>query len=311
MGHSVSFWEMDDLLGKSHLKYELSTGGASCRIEHFATGEQSNMLDLLGFQSVWLRRPGKVKVQPLPEQWMESLAEWECSRALDSIFRAMPALWVNPPAKEREALLKLQQLDIARRCGLKVPDTLVTNDPEAAEKFYSKHKGQVVYKLIDEASFRFFPTYEVVTGMPTLPVREADLEHFSQVELSLHLFQNRVDKVADIRVTAVSDKLFPVEILSQEGRGKLDFRLDYSVPMNVHKLPDEVSERCLSVLRALGLTFGAFDLCLDRSGEYVFLEVNPSGQWMWMERKLGLPISLHLARLLAGVEKPLEVLRHP
>lgn len=308
MGIGVSFWEMADLLGRTRLKHTITASDPSCElVVDENDGESShNRIDLMSIQSIWLRRPGNVKVASLPEKWMESLVEWECTRALSGIFRAVPCLWVNPPQCEHDALLKLKQLDVARKCGLTVPETLVTNDPNAVSAFHDKHKGQIIYKLIDEGSYRFFPPYEIVTGMPTLPFRPSDLSHIDQISLSLHLFQERIDKVSDIRVTVVGTRIFAAEILSQEGKGKIDFRLDYSVPMRAHELPEEIAQGCLNVLRQLGLTFGAFDFCLDRDGQYVFLEVNPSGQWLWMEKGLNLPISLHLARLLAGLESPLE-----
>jgi hypothetical protein len=308
LGVSVNFWELDELPSKVFLHYLLENSSTQCLLYQASLEKAVSRapLDLMSFDSIWLRRPGKVRVASFPEQWMESLAERECSRALNAMFRSMPGLWVNPPEHQIEALLKLRQLDIARSCGLSIPETLVTNDPELVRNFFEKHDGKVIYKLIDEGSYKYFPTYEIVMGMPTLPLRTDDLAHLEQVRLSLHLFQQRIDKTSDIRVTVVADKLFAVEILSQLGRGKVDFRLDYSVPMRHHQLPDQISESCLEVLRRLGLTYGAFDLCLSKEGQYFFLEVNPAGQWLWMERELELPISLHLARLLAGLDCPLK-----
>lgn len=300
----VQFWELEQLLSTTDLQYSLSSDEACCHLDILSNGVKTK-LDLMKFASVWLRRPGKLSPPACPEKWMESLIDWESRRALDAIFRAIPGLWVNPPASEREALLKLRQLDLARTCGLRIPDTLVTNSPESVRAFLDKHGGQIIYKLIDEASYRFFPDYEVVLGMPTMPFRGTDLEHLEQVRLSLHLFQQRVDKQSDIRITAVGEKLFPVEIFSQGGKGKVDFRLDYSVPMKTHELPATISSSCLLLLKRLGLTYGAFDFCLDKQGTYWFLEVNPAGQWLWMETGLNLPISLHMARLLAGLDPPL------
>lgn len=308
MGASVRFWGLEDLPSQAKLTYTLSKNNSECILSKSNSESEPDLMqiDFLSFDSVWLRRPGKVKVPSFPEQWVESMVEWECTRALDAIFRSIPGLWVNPPAKEKEALLKLRQLDIARHCGFSIPESIVTNDPEAVTSFYERHNGKLIYKLIDEGSYRYFPSYEIVMGMPTLPLRELDLKHLDQVRLSLHLFQRKVEKRSDIRVTVVANKLFAVEILSQEGKGKIDFRLDYSVPMKTHELPDTVAESCLSVLRELGLTYGAFDLCLDRDGQYIFLEVNPAGQWLWMEKGLDLPISHHIARLLTGLDPPLK-----
>jgi hypothetical protein len=309
MAVPATCWAAKDLLSYSRLDFRLDNSGAACslgeRRDESTTRPDTPSIDLFAFRSVWLRRPGRVRAQPMPERWMGSLVEWESSRALDAIFRIIPALWVNAPAAEHEARLKLKQLDMARGCGLGVPETLVTNDPRTAAEFVERMDRSVVYKLIDEGSHRYFPDYEVVKGIPTMPLREADLEHLHQVSTSLHLFQRRIEKRSDIRVTVVGRQLFAVEIMSQVGRGNLDFRLDYSVPMNRYNLPASVEQSCLALVSKLGLNYGAIDLGVTPDGEYVFFEVNPAGQWLWMELRLELPISLAMARLLAGADEPL------
>ncbi len=181
-----------------------------------------------------------------------------------------------------------------------MPDTLVTNDPASAESFYDECSGEVIYKFIDEGTGRFFPIYETPHGIPTMPLRSEDLSSLDQVRHSLHLFQRKIAKQSDLRVTVIGQKIFAVEIHSQEGKGALDFRLDYSVPMNVYRLPDEVCQRCLDFTGKMNITFAAFDLCLGRDGRYYFFEANPAGQWLWMELGLKIGISYELARVLAS-----------
>lgn len=307
MGMPVTLWSQQELLDKWRLIFEVSGSGFNCRlrVDNSSTDEDGQPIDLTQFRAVWLRRPGVIKSIPLPEPWMESLAAWESKRALEAIYRMLPCLWVNHPAKENEALLKLRQLELARQCGLAIPETVVTNDGERAAEFYKSCGGELIYKMIDEGSFRYFPAYEVVRGIPTMPFRESDLEHLKQVRLSLHLFQRKVRKACDLRVTVVGSKLFAVEISSQEGKGDLDFRLDYSVPIKTHDLPGELSGRLIDLVGRFGLNFAAIDLCIDETGNYVFFELNPAGQWLWMEKALGVQISLAVARLLAGEDPPL------
>ncbi len=234
------------------------------------------------------------------------MVEWESTRALSGIWRTFPCLWVNHPGAQEEAEHKIYQLEIARQAGLNVPLTLVTNDPDAVKAFYQTCSGKIIYKLIDEASARYFPAHEVPRGLPTLPFRKVDIKHLDQVRFSLHLFQERIEKTLDLRVTVIGREIFAAAIHSQEGTGKLDWRLDYSVPHKIHQLPDDVAEACLSVLLRLGLNFGAIDLCMDAEGKYYFLEINPAGQYLWLEEQLGLPLSKELARLLSGLTRPLS-----
>lgn len=314
LSKSVYCLPLDELLAKWRLQFELSQSGFSSTLKTDSIkidGDDADIvsatssLDLKSIEAIWFRRPNALVAKQFPEPWMKSFAQWESERALQAIWRILPCRWVNHPASQREALYKLHQLEVARQVGLSIPRTLVTNDPQAVEAFYHRCDGKLIYKLIDENSSSFAPISEACPCIPTLPFRETDLKHIKQVSFSLHLFQEHIDKQCDLRVTVVGRKIFAVEIESQKGLGNIDWRLDYSVPMKVYNLADQVSQRCFALLQKLGLNFGAIDLCLDKNGRYYFFEVNPAGQWLWMEIALGIPVSSALSQLLAGLEQPL------
>ena len=301
-GVNPTFWSAPELLKTCALVVEISDDDFDCRVEE--PGDQTASkkrtgFSFTGFSSVWLRRPGKVESRALPESWMSGFVERESNRALNAIYRMLSPIWVNDPIAEQNSRLKLTQLQAAKQCGLNIPETLVTNKPESVRRFYDLHSGEVIYKLIDEASNLLFPKHEVPPGIVTTPFRESDLQHLDQVRFSLHLFQRRIPKTCDIRITIVGADIFAVRIDSQAGAGTTDFRLDYSVPLSVHKLPTPVADGCRRLMTRLGLVYGAIDMCMDADGKYYFFEVNSSGQWLWMEEKLDLPISLKLADLLA------------
>jgi glutathione synthase/RimK-type ligase-like ATP-grasp enzyme len=67
------------------------------------------------------------------------------------------------------------------------------------------------------------------------------------------------------------------------------------MPHLVEQLPTQIEERCIALVEAYGLSFGAIDLVRRTSGEYVFLELNPNGQWAWVEQLCGLPLRARLA----------------
>ncbi len=309
LGVSTYQTSSNRLLKGANFKLELGDCEPKCRLnvsEELSDSSRNDLeIDLESVSATWLRGQGKLKLNQIAEPWAARLMENESGRALSGLFRLPHGLWVNHPAAQAEASLKISQLEIARRIGFVVPRTLVTNDPEAVTDFYHSCDRQMIYKLIDESSWDYFPDFEVPKGLPTLPFRESDLAHLGQVALGLHLFQQRVDKIADIRVTVVGQKIFAVRIESQQGKGRVDFRLDYSVPMAPYDLPDDIAGKCLMLLQKLGLNYGAIDLCLDPNGRHTFLEINAQGQWLWMETGLSLAISLHFARLLAGLDRPL------
>ncbi|MFD8545114.1 ATP-grasp ribosomal peptide maturase [Streptomyces sp. NPDC059649] len=202
-------------------------------------------------------------------------------------------LWVNHPLRNAAADYKPAQLAVAQRLGLTVPSTLVTNDPEEAREFIAAH-GQVIYKTLRWTSYERDGV--PVTGWAD-PVTAAEID--DSVRVTPHLFQARVDKVADVRVLVVGGRAFPVRIDSD----LLDWRKDYSaLTYSVVGLPDHVEAALLAYLDHFGLVSGSFDLAVDRAGDHWWLELNPNGQWGWLEEKTGLEMSAAFADLLTRGE---------
>jgi glutathione synthase/RimK-type ligase-like ATP-grasp enzyme len=65
-------------------------------------------------------------------------------------------------------------------------------------------------------------------------------------------------------------------------------------------LPRRLADQLVALTRSYGLYFAAIDLVLDPEGNYWFLELNPAGQWAWLEQEIGVPISAALTRCLLG-----------
>ena len=299
MNVQVDYLGLDQFAQPCRLVYSLGRKERLCSIKR--TNES---LDFWSYSSVWNRRPGKVATLAFPEPWMGEMAALESRDTFYGIFSSMQCLWVNNPHSDMACLQKLFQLELAARSGFSIPETVVTNDPEYVKRFFKECNGQVIYKLISEATNHFVPTYEIV-GIPTLPLREEDLEFIDQVRYTPHLFQRYIDKAFDVRVTIVGKKIFAGRIHSQTGVGKIDWRHDYSVKMEPIELPIEIANACLELMRRLRLNYGAIDLCECASGDYVFLEINCAGQFLWLEQRANLPIALELAKLLARESEPL------
>ncbi|MFE6053954.1 ATP-grasp ribosomal peptide maturase [Kitasatospora sp. NPDC056446] len=204
-------------------------------------------------------------------------------------------LWVNHPLREAAADYKPAQLATAQRLGLTVPPTIVTNDPDEAREFITAH-GQVIFKTL-----RWTPVERdgvAVTGWAE-PVTAAELDE--SVRVTPHLFQARVDKAADVRVLVVGRRTFAVGI----GSDLLDWRRDYSaLSYSVVELPDQLTKMLHAFLEHYGLVSGSFDLAVDRAGNYWWLELNPNGQWAWLEDETGLDMSAAFADLLTRGETP-------
>jgi ATP-grasp ribosomal peptide maturase len=210
---------------------------------------------------------------------------------LGGVLYGLPGcLYVNHPLRNRDAEYKPLQLDLAQRAGFRVPPTLISNDLAEIREFIGA-QGPVIHKALRWTSYHL----EDGTGasMWTEPVTAAELDE--SVVVAPHLFQAHVPKVADVRVVVVGDQVFPIRIDSD----LLDWRRDYSaLKYSVTDLPDGMSGALVKYLRDFGLASGSFDLCIDRDGEFYWLELNPNGQWGWLEAETGLPLAAAFADLL-------------
>jgi glutathione synthase/RimK-type ligase-like ATP-grasp enzyme len=175
----------------------------------------------------------------------------------------------------------------------------VTNSRNEFLEFYNAQNGNVVSKVIG-------PGFDMTVGATgfkryTEVVSKRDVGYAAAIEYSPTIFQAYVPKRLELRITVVGERVFPAEIHSQRTHHtKHDWRrydLD-NTPHFPHDLPREIQERCISLVKRLELCYGAIDMVLTPDGRYVFLEINPSGQYMWIEAQTGLPISAAIADLL-------------
>lgn len=239
------------------------------------------------FDTVWHRRPGNPHARSdshpddLPIIHKEALAYLK--NFLD--FAAHPeALWVNNPDAIRRANHKLLQLVIAKAQGFRIPDSLSGNDVGQVRAFYDKHQGRIIFKA-------FLPgNWDEGDGnsrqLRTAALAPEHLEHDAAILACPGIFQEQIDTDYEIRVTVMGDQVLAGAIHSQASGPSVDWRYASvlgHIPHQAFELPAQVAQRCQAVCRALGITFGCIDLIVTRSGEYVFLEVNEAGQFLWQE----------------------------
>lgn len=198
------------------------------------------------------------------------------------------------PTSIAAAEFKPHQVVVAQRCGLTVPETLITNRAEDVSSFLG---GEIVTKplarpAVDYDDFQLIYTHRL---------DDDDLADLRGVDATGHLFQRWLEKKWDVRVTAVGEQVFATAIHAGSKRSEVDWRSDYdSVYYEPISLPREVQAGVLGYLRTFGLAFGAFDFTLEADGTFCFLECNPNGQWGFIEHATGQPISAAIATDLMG-----------
>lgn len=261
-----------------------------------------DVLPLSNIRAVWNRRHGQPEVGENLTKGQMRFIERECSYTLAGVYSLLShAVWMNDYFSEQKAVNKLYQLSVAKCSGLQIPATMVTQDPASARAFYAKHQGGVLCKAISQSGH--VPADETRGGRQIYAnlVAEVGEGDFDRVRLAPTLLQRYIDKEYELRVTIVGSAIFAAAIESQRSeRSKIDWRRydTKNTPYYPYRLPGEVEQALLTLMRRLSLQFGAVDLIRSKTGEYVFLEVNPAGQWGWVEGMTGHPINEAVARWL-------------
>lgn len=187
---------------------------------------------------------------------------------------------------------------MARKVGLRIPHTLVTNNPQEVREFFPAVKGKMITKLLTPLSTSmegssFF--------LYTSTVKEEDLLDAEVLRYSPMIFQEQIPKMRELRVVFVKGNFFVGALdASLYSTNTMDWRCANLAdsPWEPGKLPDEVADLLKALMTELGLVFGAIDLIETPDGEYVFLEVNPTGEWGMLERDLHYSISEAIAEAL-------------
>ncbi len=304
--------------------YDLSSGETYAVI---SDGERQ--IDTRQITSIWHRRMGDSVLPAGLVGYEKNFVRNESWALLQGMYTSIKCFGVNPRDKETKANLKAYQLQVAKQVGFRTPNTLVTNAPDDVRSFVENTSGPILFKPVAGAAaagkrpelskemqqaypkgFAVPPaapeddfytrTYTVFSQILT-PERLAKIDHIVSCPV---VFQEYIQKQVELRITIVGERIFAAEIHSQDfEETKIDFRhlaiSPTTMPRHeVHHLPDEISEKLLRLMQELGLVFGCLDLILTPEGEYVFLEINPAGQWGWIEHFTKMPITEALTDML-------------
>ncbi len=285
----------------SSVKLSARAGDERAASLYTEAGERISAADV---RAVWARKLWSPRMaEDLDERYRSNCAR-ESVAALDGFLDSLhEAHWVNDLQRERAAENKQLQLRLAASAGLRVPRTLVTNDPAAARRFFAETEGQTVVKLLRPLTISMGAAEPFVY---TNRIRDEDLDCAETLRHSPMVFQELIPKARELRVIWVASEAFTGALdASGTSRGHTDWRRAAPEECRWQRatIPNEVSSALQKLMSELGLVFGAVDLICTPAGEHVFLEVNPSGEWGMLERDLGLPISEAIAGELLKEQK--------
>jgi glutathione synthase/RimK-type ligase-like ATP-grasp enzyme len=289
--------------GREVVQIDLADFPARRRIEltwsdvqgpQFLVEHEGHRVDLAQAKAVWWRRVAGFAVDPsIKFGERAAFAESETSQAVHGMLDSLSCPWMNPRSADTTAHQKPYQWTIARQVGLSLPRTLVTTDAQAARAFVDALRpGKVVFKAFLAA---------IQEWRETRLVEQADLDRLELLRYAPVIFQEYVPGV-DLRITMIGDAIFAAEIDVRNTSYEFDMRMviGEGIVRSV-ELPQELQTKLRRLQRRLGLVYGAIDMRCTAQGEYVFLEVNPAGQWLFVEQRTGLPIAKALADHLCAM----------
>jgi MvdD family ATP-grasp ribosomal peptide maturase len=275
------------------------TGGE----ERLTLANDEGEFDLREVTAVWHRRLNYAGGLPATlDAQLRRASAGEARAAAQGMLASLKAFRLDDVRHIRHAENKQLQLQVARELGLDTPRTLTTNDPAAVRAFADGCGGRVVTKML--SSFAVYDEGGRELVVFTNPVKAEDLADLSGLRLCPMTFQEMVPKALELRVTVVGHRVMAASIDSQSSeRAAHDWRRDglrLVEDWRQYELPREVEEKLLRLMDYFALNYGAIDIIVTPDGQHVFLEVNPAGEFFWLERRPGLPVSDAIADVLLG-----------
>jgi len=275
-------------------------------------GEIRNARQRVAFHDIcaaWYRR-SRGLFAPLPSLNvthgdLENFVRVQSSVTLTALFASLQTLWVGQPFKLRWAEAKALQLAEASKAGLATPMTLISNDPERAAVFV-KALGDTDCAVKPLVATRVDGEEGARLPLTTILPRGQTLE---AVALSPNVFQPYIEKAYELRCVVMGDKIFTAKLDSQAHEStRMDWRAgaveEEDVRSELIDLPERVQAALHRLMRSFEINFASIDLIVTPEGEFVFLDLNPNGQWLWLEEELGLPLVASMADLLTTEYSP-------
>ena len=290
MGAAATLLDLSSFPERAQLSLNYRDGNAP---DHRIREGSNPDLALSDCGVVWWRRPQPFQVHAeISNGAYRHFALSEAEEAFAGLWLALDTFWVNQPIRDQAAARKVYQLRLAQDVGLETPVTLVTNSPEDALAFVRERGPErTIYKAFSAS---------VQHWRETRLLKPEELKLLDNVKFAPLIFQEYVPAQVDLRITIMGEDVFAAAIHSQDTSYAVDFRIDMDAArVETFELPSDVLARLQLLMDRLGLVYGAIDMRLTPDGRYVFLEINPAGQWLFIEQRTDQPMTETFARLLA------------
>lgn len=247
--------------------------------------ENNEIIELNDVYSIYYRKP-RLPDLSLYEKKYHPMISKDIVSVINGIVDGFDRAVLSKPCLLKKTENKIFQIQYALANGFFVPDTYIGNTSDETIPFI--HKKSIIKpismgKINSENSVDIFQTC----------IFNKSVEDIALTPVYL---QSYIEKKYEVRITIIDGNIFPVKIESSD---QVDWRKKGA--RNIYaitEIPTEIEMSCLKMLRDFDLTFGAFDFIVNTSNEWFFLEINPNGQWLWLEQELHLDISKEIVQYL-------------
>lgn len=247
------------------------------------TQEMKYRLD--DISAIWYRRAyniGKGLREELEAKFYGA-AMGEIRNTIFGFIESVDVYSLGKPSVYRRLDSKEEQLKVADKIGLKIPETCLTNNPEEARKFILKHQNVVAKMQTGFAIYEDGVENVVFTNV----VSEDRLEELDSLLYCPMQFQKMIEKKKELRVTIVGRDVYAFEVDSQQFEdSKVDWRKDGVNLIDKWvrtELPADVEEKLLELLDVYNVDYGAIDIIVSPEDEYFFIEINAAGEFFWLD----------------------------
>jgi glutathione synthase/RimK-type ligase-like ATP-grasp enzyme len=290
---------------KLRVRYSITPKSSKANIE-FSVGEHE--LDPSTVSAVLLRQFDLKEVNFCGNEVIRAFLFQQWAHAFRTLKSNLACEWISNPDATIKSSDRIRQLLAAQTIGFDVPPTVITNDPTAAKDFYCLHDGNVVLKALHHHS--------VLVGTTMYSSYARRINNDSELLMldedlvgAPCILQKRLVKKSELRVTVIGEKVFAAELGSnflggeEQDHDNIDIH-HYLCASNfpikkIESLPDRILNGCISLVKSLGLKYGAVDFAIEKdSNRPIFLEINPTGEWYWIESKTGLKMTDAVADLI-------------
>lgn len=280
--------DLDRFPAQYRLDIRQHDGAPSGALRHLVSCED---VSLANIGAVWTRKSGDFRFPSDadlgPQERAYAIAETH--HILTGLLLSLDAYWMNHPMASNGARWKGEQLRRASAMGFRVPCSLASNDGDAVRRFRDEFASGIIFKPLSSPSLGADDVDAADRIVPNLATTLITDEHDGMLDALRELpgfFQQYILKRYEIRATVIGRQVFAARIESQaDARTRIDYR-DFSagIDYRVERLPPDIEGRCREFVHSYGLAFGALDLIFTPDGEYVFLENNPAGQFLFVEQ---------------------------